>query len=157
MHLTPAYRHRLAPWVTLGLLALGLAAALGCHEVVGESPEPRQVIVEGIVVEGDTFRVEPFDAGPDEGEGRALAATVLLQNDAGEQQQVSCDRGGRFEIGPMLLQGAQDDRLIVSCPGNWTLRMSRLLPTGSELRDGKEGVIRVKRKITLPPKGSRSG
>lgn len=143
-------------WLAVSLLALGLAGALGCHQVVGESPEPRRVVVEGVVVQGDTFRVEPLHAASGGSDQTALQATVLLENGSGERQRVDCDRSGRFRIGPMRVQGAPEDRLVVSCPGNWTLKMSRLLPTESELRDDTNGVIRVQRKITLPPRGSRA-
>jgi hypothetical protein len=140
-------------WLVALIVSVCLVAGPGCTEVTGEDPEPKKVIVEGIVVQGDTFRVEPFEGDDQAWEDRALPATVRLENEAGDIHQVACDVSGRFRVGPVLLKGAQNDRLVVSCPGSWTLRMSRLLPSDSELREEAGDVIEVRRKITLPPRG----
>lgn len=139
--------------VSIGLILLLLSA--GCHEVVGAGPEPKQVIVEGVVVSGDTFRVEPIESGLAEWEGPGLQARVQLQNRDGDRAEADCDHVGRFEVGPVLLSGADEDTLVVSCPGSWSLRMSRLLPREAHLEPDENGVIRVQRMITLPPKGAR--
>jgi hypothetical protein len=138
---------------SLGLIVLSLGS--GCHEVVGADPEPKQVIVEGVVVSGNTFRVESMDSGLDNWEGPGLQARVQLENRAGDRVEADCDQAGRFEVGPVLLSGADEDRLVVTCPGNWSLRMSRLLPRETHLEPDANGVVRVQRMITLPPKGAR--
>ena len=140
-------------WLAAAIVTACLAAGAGCSEVTGESPQPKKVVVEGIVVQGDTFRVEPFEGDEQAWKGSALPATVRLENEAGDIHQVACDVSGRFRVGPLLLKGAQNDRLVVSCPGSWTLRMSRLLPSDSELRQEPGDVIKVRRKMTLRPRG----
>lgn len=135
------------------VLVAVLALSAACDEPVIERSEPKRVVVEGVVVEGDTFRVDPLDPEDRSWSDRPLPATVRLQNEAGTTHKVDCDRSGRFRVGPMLLKGAEDDQLVVSCPGKWTLRMSRLLPSDGELEEASGDVVLVRRKITLPPRG----
>ncbi|HHN74771.1 MAG TPA: hypothetical protein ENK10_06030 [Acidobacteria bacterium] len=133
--------------LALATLASGALFLPGCHLPRQASPNP--VIVEGVVVAGDTLRVDPLDSDPAGWTGPGLPATVRLENQAGEVIEVNADLHGRFRVGPLEISGNDGDRLLVRFPGALGLQMSYLLPAEARAAESGEPVV-VRRKITLP-------
>ncbi|MDQ7006185.1 MAG: hypothetical protein Q9Q40_03030 [Acidobacteriota bacterium] len=131
----------------LAFLTAGPAWLGGCRLARVTTPNP--VIVEGVVVAGDTFRVDPLDADPAGWTGPGLPATVRLENQDGDVIEVSADLHGRFRIGPLKISGSDGDRLLVRCPGTLGLQMSYLLPPEARAAESGDTIV-VRRKITLP-------
>lgn len=132
---------------TIFLLASATALAWGCRSIV--EPQTSNVIVEGVVVEGHTFRVDPLKVDLDGWKGPGLPARIRLENQRGQHVEVDADAEGRFRIGPLALSGQDRDRLIISCPGTLGLQMSYLLPPEAKQEPASKTVV-VRRKITLP-------
>ncbi len=130
------------------LLAFAVVAAAGCSALAG-APPARPVVVEGIVVPGETWRVDPLDGAPEDWTGTGLAATITLESGTGERIEVVSDENGRFRAGPIILSGTNGDRLEVACPGRRGLCLSALdIPKGTPEIPGAPAVVRWR--ITLP-------
>ncbi len=129
-------------------LAAILLSTAGC-DALGVAQRETSVVIEGIVVPGETYRVEPLDELPAEWSGPGLPAKVTISNGYGETVEADCDARGMFRTAPILLSGQNDDRLVVSCPGSRGLCLSALGAPRVEARPGEEPVVRWR--ITLPP------
>lgn len=129
-------------------LLCGLALLLLCSCRPGLQT-PHRVIVEGVVISGDTFRVDRLEAPIDEWIGQGLPAQILFENQSGERIEVAADEHGRFRIGPLAVAGDHGDRLVVRCPGSLALQLSYLLPPEVREASGGDAVV-VRRRITLP-------
>lgn len=133
-------------WMML-MVAFTAALVWGCRSIA--EPPASNIIVEGVVVEGHTFRVDPLEADLDGWKGPGLPARVRLENQRGQHVEVDADAEGRFRVGPLEISGQDRDRLIVSCPGTLGLQMSYLLPPEAKQGTASKTVV-VRRKITLP-------
>ena len=138
-------------FLTLLLVGVPLAVFAGYKATV-ERPKPTAlVVIEGVVVPGDTYRVEPLDEPIETWDGEGLSAEIRIVNKEGETAEVSSDERGRFRVGPIALSGHEGDVLTVTCPRSRALCLSALLP--AEVYDSEPGqTVEVRWRISLPPK-----
>lgn len=130
------------------LLAVFLVLAVGCA-ALGVTERQASVVIEGIVVQGDTYRVEPLPEMPADWAGPGLPAKVTISNGYGETVEADCDETGLFRTAPIILSGGTEDRLVVSCPGTRGLCLSALDAPLPIPVAGEPHVVRWQ--ITLPP------
>ncbi|GAB4373903.1 MAG: hypothetical protein Kow0062_11350 [Acidobacteriota bacterium] len=111
---------------------------------------PAEVVIEGVIVQGETYRVEPLTAEQLETAGPGVAAEIRVTNRHGEVVRARSDERGRFRVGPIEVAGDERDVLTVSAPSCRSLSMSCLLP--AEVRVEADGTRpRVVRwRIVLP-------
>lgn len=138
--------------VALSLLSIPFALVAG-YRAASAPPRPTvEVVIEGVVVRGDTYQVEPV--GSESALARPgdqnLGATVQVINRDGHQVSAEADDRGRFRVGPILLRGDDEDVITISCPTSRALCMSALLPAEALSGSGVDPVV-VRWRISLPP------
>lgn len=138
--------------LVLSLLSVPFALVAG-YRAASSPPRPTvEVVIEGVVVRGDTYQVEPVGdetalARPGD---QILGATVQVINRDGHQVSAEADDRGRFRVGPILLRGDDEDVITISCPTSRALCMSALLPAEALTESGAAPVV-VRWRISLPP------
>jgi hypothetical protein len=121
----------------------------GFHSI-SEDPDPAYVVVEGVVVPGDAYSVDPLDDSLDAWDGTGLEASVKITNSRGEAAEVTSDPSGRFRVGPIQVSGHEDDMIMITCPRSRELCMSAFLPP--EVHEARPGeTVTVRWRVTLPP------
>jgi hypothetical protein len=132
--------------------ALLVAVALCCFAVACgvalRDPVAKRVIIEGVVIPGETWRVDPVEESELAG-AAGLPATVSIESPAGERASVACDENGRFRLGPVALSGAEGELLLVTCPGRRGLCLSAPIAMSDEAADGPAPPV-VRYRISLP-------
>lgn len=139
----------------LALATTAFGAALALYPVVAPPP-PAQVVIEGVVLPGDTYRVDPLGEDPAEWPGEGLDAIVRLVNKNGEAVEATTDGHGRFRLGPIELTGHEEDLFSVTCADTQALCLTGRLPEAAyEL--ARDEVLRLRWRITLPPRAIAAG
>ncbi len=138
-------------FLTLLLVGVPLGVFAGYKATLDKSKPTALVVIEGVVVPGDTYRVEPLSEPIETWRGQGLAAEIRIVNKEGETAEVSSDETGRFRVGPIALSGHEGDVLTVTCPRSRVLCLSALLP--AEVYESEPGeTVEVRWRISLPPK-----
>ena len=115
-------------FLTLVLIGVPLGVFAGYKVTIAKSKPTALVVIEGIVVTGDTYRVEPRVDPIETWDGAGLSAEIRIVNRQGESAEVNSDERGRFRVGPIELGGHEGDVLTVTCPKSRALCLSALLP-----------------------------
>ena len=138
-------------FLTLLLVGVPLAVFAGYKATVDKPKPSAMVVIEGVVVPGDTYRVEPLAEPIETWSGEGLSAEIRIVNNEGETAEVNADETGRFRVGPIELSGHEGDVLTVTCPRSRALCLSALLP--AEVYESEPGqVVEVRWRISLPPR-----
>ncbi len=119
----------------------------------GGSPfaaSPAEIVIEGVVVQGETYRVEPIDAAELAIAQGGIEAEVRVTNRRGEVVRATSDSTGHFRVGPIEVAGDEQDVMTVSAPSHRTLSMSCLPPAATTAGGEGGGPKLVRWRIALP-------
>lgn len=135
------------------ILAMPVALVAGYRMAPDLDRPEADVVIEGIVVRGETYRVEPIPPGlPLRNGGEPLEAEIQIVNSQGATVTARAGVDGVFRIGPIRVGGDAADVITIACPKSRALCMSALLPAEVyEAADGSSPVT-VRWRISLPPK-----